>query len=164
MSVKGTHSIHYCYFCKQYLHSKHIALKRLFSYQHHTEFLNVGILLTRVAAGAFMLTHGMPKLEKLMAGGDIVFADPIGIGMTASLVLAVLTEVVFAILLIIGLGSRIALAGLIGTMAVASFIFHAGHSFADTEKAYLFLTLFSLLFVTGAGKYSLDYLLHRKMK
>ena len=139
-------------------------MKRLFNYQHHTEFLNVGILLARVAAGAFMLTHGMPKLEKLMAGGDIVFADPLGIGMTTSLVLAVLTEVVCAILLIIGLGSRIALGGLIGTMAVAAFIFHAEDPFAGKEKALLFLVLFSFLLITGAGKYSMDYLLHRKMK
>ena len=84
--------------------------------------------------------------------------------MTTSLVIAVLTEVIFAILLIIGLGTRLALAGLIGTMAVASFVFHAADPFAGKEKALLFLVLFSFLFVTGAGKYSLDYLLHRKMK
>lgn len=139
-------------------------MKRLFNYQHHTELLNVGILLARVAAGAFMLTHGMPKLEKLMAGGDIQFADPLGLGMHTSLVLAVITEFVFALLLIVGLGTRIALVGLAGTMAVASFIFHAGNAFADKEKALLYLVLFGFLLITGAGKYSLDYLLHRKMK
>ncbi len=139
-------------------------MKRLFNYYHQAEFLNIGILFARVAAGAFMLTHGMPKLEKLMAGGEIQFADPMGIGMFWSLLLAVLTEVICALLLIFGLGTRLALLGLIGTMAVAAFIFHGADPFAGKEKALLFLVLFSFLFVTGAGKYSLDYLLYRKMK
>ncbi|MDD2982874.1 MAG: DoxX family protein [Crocinitomicaceae bacterium] len=139
-------------------------MKRLFNYQNRPELLNIGILLSRVAGGAFMLTHGMPKLEKLMAGGDIQFADPMGIGMHASLLLAVLTEVVCALLLIFGLGTRLALVGLIATMAVAAFVFHGADPFAGKEKALLYLVLYGFLFFTGSGKYSLDYLIHRKMK
>ena len=139
-------------------------MKRLFNYQNRPELLNIGILLSRVAGGAFMLTHGMPKLEKLMAGGDIQFADPMGIGMHASLLLAVLTEVVCALLLIFGLGTRLALVGLIATMAVAAFVFHGADPFEKKEKALLYLVLYGFLFFTGSGKYSLDYLIHRKMK
>ncbi len=139
-------------------------MKRLFNYQYRTDMLDVGILFARIAAGAFMLTHGMPKLEKLMAGGEIQFIDPLGIGVYASLLLTVLTEVVFAILLIFGIGTRLTLLGLIVTMAVAVFIFHGADPFAAKEKALLFLVLYGFLFITGAGKYSLDYLLYKRMK
>lgn len=139
-------------------------MKRLFNYQYRADFLDLGILFSRVAGGAFMLTHGMPKLEKLMAGGDIQFADPMGIGMYASLLIAVLTEVVCALLLIFGLGTRLALFGLIATMAVAAFIFHGADPFADKEKALLYLVVYGFLFVVGAGKYSLDYLIYKRIK
>jgi putative oxidoreductase len=139
-------------------------LKKLFNYKYQTAYLDVAILFARVAGGAFMLTHGLPKLEKLMAGGDVQFADPMGIGMSASLLLAVITEVFFAFLLIVGLATRAALLGLAGTMAVAAFIFHSGDPFEAKEKALLYLVIYGFIFISGAGKYSLDYLLYRKMK
>lgn len=139
-------------------------MKRLFNYQYRADFLDVGILFARVAAGAFMLTHGMPKLEQLIAGGEIQFPDPMGVGVYASLLIAVLTEVVCAILLIFGLGTRLALFGLIVIMAVIPFVFHAEDPFAAKEKSLLYLVLFGFLFVTGAGKYSLDYLLYKRLK
>ena len=139
-------------------------MKKLFDFQFNANLLNVGILFARIAGGAFMLTHGLPKLEKLMAGGEIQFADPMGIGVYASLLIAVLTEVVCAFLLIFGLTTRLALFGLVSVMAVAAFVFHGGDSFGDKEKALLYLVIYGLLFVTGAGKYSLDYLIYKKMK
>ena len=139
-------------------------MKRLFNYQNRPELLNIGILLSRVAIGSFMLTHGLPKLDKLMAGGDIQFADPMGIGMYGSLVMAVVTEVFFSFLLIFGLATRVALFGLIGTMLVAAFVVHSGDAFNGKELALTYLIIYGFLFFTGAGKYSLDYLIHRKMK
>lgn len=114
-----------------------------------------GLLILRVIAGGAMLTHGWPKLQKLV-NGNFQFGDPLGIGPEASLILAVLAEVVCSILLIIGLATRLAVIPLIVTMAVAFFIVHAADDFRTKELALVYLGIFLCIFFTGPGKLSLD--------
>jgi putative oxidoreductase len=102
-----------------------------------------------------MLTHGLPKLGRLL-DGNMKFADPLGIGSGTSLVFAVLTEAGASILLIIGLASRFSAATLAFTMGVAAFIQHADDDFGRKEKAFLYLVIYVILTITGPGKYSLD--------
>lgn len=116
---------------------------------------NLGLLFLRVGMSVGMLTHGYPKLLKLIAG-DFKFADPIGIGTKASLMLAVLCEIVFPILIIIGFKTRIASIPVIGTMAVALFVFHANDAFSIKENAFLYLLGFLVIALLGPGKYSID--------
>lgn len=116
---------------------------------------NIGLLLLRIGFGGMMLTHGIPKLLKMISG-DFSFGDPIGIGEPASLVLAVLGEVLFPILVIIGFKTRLSAIPVIITMAVAAFIVHAADPLGIKEKAILFLIGFIAITLLGAGKYSVD--------
>jgi putative oxidoreductase len=122
---------------------------------NNTTNYNLGLLLLRVGFGAMMLTHGIPKLLKMLSG-DFSFGDPVGIGEPASLVLAVLGEVFFPILVIIGFKTRLAAIPVIITMAVAAFIVHATDPLGTKEKAILFLIGFIAIALLGAGKYSVD--------
>jgi putative oxidoreductase len=54
-----------------------------------------------------MITHGVPKLEKLIAG-DFKFADPIGLGSRTSLILTVIAEVLCPAFNSIGFATRLA--------------------------------------------------------
>lgn len=114
-----------------------------------------GLLILRVITGGAMLTHGWPKLQKLV-NGNFQFGDPLGMGPEASLILAVLAEVVCSILLIIGLATRLAVIPLMVTMAVAFFIVHAADDFRTKELALVYLGIFLCIFFTGPGKLSLD--------
>lgn len=109
-----------------------------------------------------MLTHGYPKLEKLLAGGEIQFFDFMGIGAAASLALAVFAEVICSVLLALGLGTRLASIALAITMGVAAFLRHAEDPFAKKEQALLYLLIFLTLLVFGPGRYSLDSMLGGK--
>lgn len=97
-----------------------------------------------------------------MAGGEIKFADPIGIGVVPTLVLVVFAEFFCSILLIIGLGGRFAALVLIINMSVAAFIALNGQPFNKMELPLLYLLIFITLFVTGPGKYSVDGWIGRK--
>jgi uncharacterized membrane protein YphA (DoxX/SURF4 family) len=55
------------------------------------------LLILRLGSGALMLTHGWPKLMRLIEGGEITFPDPLGIGNVASLIFAMLAEFVGSI-------------------------------------------------------------------
>ena len=119
-------------------------------------FNDLGLLALRLGIAGLMLTHGVPKLQKLVAGGEIQFPDPIGLGATASLALAVFGEVVAPAFLIVGFLTRWAAIPAAATMAVAAFVVHWKDPLADKELALLYLVGFAVLFLTGAGHDSID--------
>jgi putative oxidoreductase len=96
-------------------------LKEILNTDYNKVLANLWLLILRLSAGGFMLTHGYPKLTRLFDGGEIKFGDPIGIGPAASLVLAVFAEFLCAILVGLGLFTRLSSIPLIITMLVAAF-------------------------------------------
>jgi len=124
---------------------------------------DIGILLLRLTSGGFMLfSHGLGKASKLFAGGTIQFPDPIGIGATASLAMASITEVIFAALIMIGFKTRLSAIPLAGTMFVAAFIIHGSDPFKKQEFALLYMAIYIALSFLGSGKYSLDHFLKNR--
>lgn len=116
------------------------------------------LLLLRIWFGAaLLLLHGWGKLANFSSYAA-KFADPLGIGPTPSLVLAIVGEVVCAALLILGLWTRLAALGAGITMAVAFWFAHGGKLTGpgNGEMAFLFLGAFVALFAAGAGRFSLD--------
>ncbi len=142
-------------------------MKRLVSTSINQRYLDIAILIIRVCIACFMFTHGMKKMEKFFSDEPIKFADPLGIGENASLVLTVFAEYFCSILLFFGLFTRVALIPLLICMVVIIFVFHAGDPFEKREDALLYILPYIILLATGGGKYSLDkvienYLISRK--
>lgn len=136
-------------------------LKKIFYTGESSGLISIGLLLLRVIVGVFMMTHGFGKLKMLLGPGEIQFADPIGIGLELSLILAVFAEFFCSILLILGLGTRLAAIPLMITMMVAGFVVHSADPFQVKEFALLYGVVFTALFITGPGRYSLDYWLSK---
>lgn len=109
-----------------------------------------------------MLVHGVPKLLTLFGDAEILFADPIGLGMTASLALAVFAEVICSVLLLLGLGTRLASIPLLITMLVAVLIVHVPDGWGRQELPLLYAVCYATLLLTGPGKYSLDHTFLKK--
>lgn len=118
---------------------------------------DVIILILRLSIAALMLTHGLPKLSKLLAGGEIQFADPIGLGSTLSLVLVVFSEVLCSTFIAIGYKTKLATLPLIFTMLVAAFIIHINDGIYKQEKAILYILVYLSFLITGSGRFSIDY-------
>lgn len=117
--------------------------------------IHIGLLLLRISFSAFMLTHGIPKLLEVLQG-DFSFGDPIGIGAAATKILAVVGEVIAPLLLIIGYKTRLAAVAAAITMYVAAFVVHAADPFGTKELALMYAAAFTVIALTGAGKYSAD--------
>jgi putative oxidoreductase len=137
-------------------------MRPLFNTNFNHNALNLMFLLLRVAIGAFMLTHGYGKLQSALAGGEIQFMDPFGLGQALSLYLAVFAEFFCSILLIFGFATRLATIPLIITMLVAVLVAHGSDPFEKKELALHYLLVYVVILVCGAGKYSLDYFISRK--
>ena len=117
---------------------------------------DAALLFLRIAAGVLLLTHGFPKVQRLFSGEEIQFANPYGLGMTTSLVLAAFAEFVCSILVIIGLATRFAAIPIMITMATAVIFAHANDPFGVKEKPLLFLVIFTFILIIGPGRYSVD--------
>ncbi len=134
-------------------------MKSLFSTSFSAAQANIALLILRVSVCGFMLTHGLPKFMNLVGDKPIKFGDPIGISTTASFILIVFAEVVCSIFFLMGFATRIAAFILFFSMAVAAFIVHANDPFATKEKALLYLVIYLVVMLLGAGKYSVDHLI-----
>lgn len=138
-------------------------MKRLFNTNFNNEAVHFMLLVLRVCIASFMIVHGYQKLGWLTAGGEIQFGDPIGIGATASLYLAVFAEFFCSIFLLLGFATRLATIPLIITMLVAVFIVHAADGFDKKEMGLHYLVAYVFLLVSGPGKYSVDQLISRSL-
>ena len=121
---------------------------------------SLGLLFYRLAIGGFMLVgHGWGKLGLLSDPSK--FPDPLGLGAMPSLGGALFAELLCAALVILGLGTRLAVIPLMFTMAIAGFVVHAeGPLFLPgqgaKEPALLYMAAYGLLLFTGAGRFSID--------
>ena len=117
---------------------------------------SIALLLLRIVFCFSMIYgHGLSKLEKVIEG-NLTFANPIGIGEAPTLFLAVFSEFVAPIFILLGIKSRIFSFFPAATMFVAAFIVHLDDPFNRMEKSLLFLAVFVFFMMTGSGKYSLD--------
>jgi putative oxidoreductase len=129
--------------------------KFIFCSHHNPTLFHIGLLLMRVVFGFTMITHGWAKFTNFTML-SAAFPDPIGLGSTISLSLVVFAELFASMLLIIGLGTRLALIPMIINMLVAYFVVHANDPFANKELAFLYLFIYVALMIFGPGKFSLD--------
>lgn len=120
------------------------------------------LLIIRIFVGFAMLSHGFPKLQQLLSGEEIKFYDFLGIGAKFTLILVVFAEFVCSIFIILGLFTRFAVFFLIVTMAVAGLVFHNADPFSKRETSLLYLSVYSLIFAAGPGKYSIDGMISKR--
>jgi len=126
---------------------------------------NTGLLALRLAGVVpLLLKHGWEKLFTFSAMAAH-FPDPLHIGVVPSLVFAMLSDSICSVLIILGLATRWAALIAFVNIAVAwAFVHHFaffGRGADHGELIVLYLAILLTLFLSGAGKYSVDALLER---
>ena len=119
------------------------------------------ILFVRIFFGALFLMHG---LDKMMNFNQLSMTYPsiFGLGSYTTLMLAIFSEFACSIFLMVGMLTRIVLIPMVISMAVAFFDIHDG-MMPEGELSLIYLIVFFVLFLTGPGRYSVDYLIDRKV-
>ena len=130
-------------------------MKSLFKVDHHSTNVDLAVLILRVSIAVLMLVHGLPKMLMLLSGEPVQFPALVG-SPEVSLALAVFAEVVCSLLILVGLGTRLATIPLIITMLVAVLYVHGADPFTKQEMGLHYLFAYLVLLITGSGKFSLD--------
>lgn len=120
------------------------------------------ILVVRVFFGILFFTHG---LDKMMNFNELVDSYPsvLGFGSYMTLMVSIFCEFCCSLFLIAGLLDRVMTIPMIVAMGVAFFDIHDA-LFPEGELAFIYFIVFIVLFVTGPGKFSVDYLIDTKIK
>lgn len=125
---------------------------------------DIGLLFLRLSFSLLILcNHGWGKVAH-WADRSETFADPLGIGSTLSLTLAAGAEFGCAILVALGLATRLATIPLIITMAVVVFLVHGSLEHASSELALVFLFGFTSIGLLGPGRYALDHVIAQRRR
>ena len=134
----------------------------LFPQYYRDRVISLLILALRLFFGILFFSHG---LDKMMNFNELSYTFPsaFGFGSYMTLMLSIFCEFACSIFLIAGLLVRITVIPMIAAMAVAFFDVHDG-MFPDGELSLIYMVLFSILYITGPGRYSLDYLIDMKFQ
>ena len=120
------------------------------------------ILILRIFFGVLFFIHGLGKMMNF-SELSLTYPSVLGLGSYMTLMLAVFTEFCCSLFLIAGLLFRIMLLPMIVAMAVAFFDIHDGF-LPEGELSLIYLIVFCLLYFVGPGKFSIDYLIDRRLR
>ena len=137
--------------------------KFLFPLKPDSAGVSLFLLILRISFGLLLMNHGIQKWSNFQELSTS-FPDPLGLGSPLSLGLAVFAELACPMAFIIGFLYRLAMIPMIFTMVIAFFVIHANDVFAMKELALVYLIIFVLMYISGPGKYSVDYVIGRQLK
>ena len=120
------------------------------------------ILLLRLFFGALFFMHGLDKMTNFSVLSDN-YPSVLGLGSYTTLMVTIFCEFACSMFLMVGLMTRIVLIPMALAMAVAFFDIHDG-MMPEGELSLIFMIVFIILFMTGPGKYSIDWLIDRRVK
>lgn len=126
------------------------------------KLISLLILAVRLVFGVLFLLHGIDKLMNFSVLSE-TFPSVLGLGSYTTLMLAIFTEFCCSLFLIAGLLERILLIPMIISMGVAFFDVHDA-MIPEGELSLIYLIVFIILFLTGPGRYSVDYWIDMKFQ
>ena len=119
--------------------------------------VDVALLILRLWMGLGLLAkHGIEKFTNFSQMQQH-FPDPLHVGSTFSLTFALLSDGICSLMIMLGLATRLAALVIVINLFIVFLMLHQ-FSFAKehAELVYVFMGGFLIIFIAGAGKYSID--------
>lgn len=121
------------------------------------------LLAARIVFGLLLMNHGIQKWNHFEVLSTS-FPDPLGVGSSVSLGLAIFGELACSLGFIFGILYRLSMIPMIFTMLVAFFVIHGTDPFEVKELAFAYLVIFILMYIAGPGKFAVDNILSKYIK
>lgn len=132
----------------------------LFPHRFRGRGVSFLILCLRIFFGVLFFMHGLDKMMNFNVLSE-TFPSVLGFGSYMTLMVSIFCEFCCSLFLIVGLLIRITVLPMIISMAVAFFDVHDA-MMPEGELALVYLVVFIVLYITGPGRYSADYLIDKK--
>lgn len=137
------------------------SLSLLFPSKFESTKTSLILLASRLVFGLTFASHGLEKLQHFTETAAH-FPAPFGLSGDVAVGLSIFGELVCGLAFVFGFLTRLTLLPMIFTMIVAFTTVYGG-SVSAGELAFLYLVIFILSWFAGAGKYSIDGFIARKI-
>ncbi|WP_312389182.1 DoxX family protein [Chryseobacterium sp.] len=134
-------------------------LKQILTSDLGSSFNDIAFMVFRVLfAIQLFRVHGLKKF-RLENGQKEIIPNPLGLPDKMNALVASFADLVVPFLIILGLGTRLAVLPTIGVTAIGYFVVHRKDSLEVRDVPFIYTLTLLLILALGAGKYSLDYYL-----
>lgn len=137
------------------------SLSLLFPSKFESTKTSLILLASRLVFGLTFASHGLEKLQHFTETAAH-FPAPFGLSGDVAVGLSIFGELFCGLAFVFGFLTRLTLLPMIFTMIVAFTTVYGG-SVSAGELAFLYLVIFILSWFAGAGKYSIDGFIARKI-
>lgn len=138
-------------------------MKHLLEILREYRFIDRAILFLRLFVGVLITLHIIDKLQTynfVLTGYPALLFD----SSLATFVIFTLLEALFALMIIVGYGTRFAAFIMALGMFVEIFIIYPSLGWLGVERQILYIGIYVTLVVSGSGRYGLEEHLERKRK
>lgn len=138
-------------------------MKHLLEILRDYRFIDRAILFLRLFVGALITLHIIDKLQTynfVLTGYPALLFD----SSLATFVIFTLLEALFALMIIVGYGTRFAAFIMALGMFVEIFIIYPSLGWLGVERQILYIGIYVTLVVSGSGRYGLEQQLERKKR
>jgi putative oxidoreductase len=109
-----------------------------------------------------MTTHGLKKLGIGVEQAEVV-PNPLGLPEQLNSLFATSANLFFPVLVIVGLFTRLATLPVLAVTMTGYFILHWNDSLPEKDMPFMYSLSFLLILLFGPGKFSIDYLINKKL-
>ena len=138
-------------------------MKQLFEIMREYRFIDRAILFLRLFVGVLIALHIINKLQTynfVLTGYPALLFD----SSWATFVIFTFLEAAFAVMIILGYGTRFAAFIMALGMFVEIFIIYPSLGWLGVERQILYIGIYTTLVISGTGRYGLETHLNRKRK
>ncbi|MDQ6758065.1 MAG: DoxX family protein [Bacteroidota bacterium] len=135
-------------------------MRKLFSTRYNAGAFNTALLILRLGFGILLAHHGYLKFLNFQQTEGFMM-DFMGLGKSTTTCLVIFTELFCAILVIIGLFTRLACIPIIFLFIIIIFKATGPDFFGKSELPELYLAGFLAILLAGPGKASVDNMISK---
>lgn len=109
-----------------------------------------------------MTTHGLKKLGIGVEHAEVI-PNPLGLPDHLNNIFATGANLFFPVLVIFGFLTRLASLPVLAVTMTGYFVLHWNDPLPEKDMPFMYSLAFLLILVLGPGKYSIDYLINKKL-
>ena len=139
-------------------------IKKITSVFPPSNTFNIAMLFFRVAISVeLIIAHGLKKIGIGVSEAEKI-PNPLHLPEAINQCFAVASNLFFPVFILLGLFTRLAILPVLAVTLTGYFLLHWNDSLLEKDMPFMYSVSFLLILFLGAGKYSLDYLINKKIK
>jgi putative oxidoreductase len=127
------------------------------------KLFHVSMLLFRIAVSIELIAaHGLKKIGIGVGVAEQV-PNPLHLSEFINQSFAIASNLFFPVFVILGLFTRLAILPILSVTLTGYFVLHLHDPLLVKDVPYIYSVVYLLILAFGPGKYSFDYLIHKKL-